>query len=52
MKSGFKTSEFWLTLGTVVAKLFIPDLPDEAIWSTAAYAISRGAAKVAKKEEK
>jgi len=52
MKSGLKTSEFWLTLGIVIAKVFIPDLPDEAIWSVAAYALSRGAAKMKKEETK
>ena len=45
-KSGWKTTEFWITVLTIVVKVTgIVDLPVEAIAAVAAYVLSRGWAK-------
>jgi len=47
-KSGWKTTEFWITVLTIVVKVTgIVDLPVEAIAAVAAYVLSRGWAKSA-----
>jgi hypothetical protein len=46
-KPGYRTSEFWLTVATAVAKAVLPDLPDEAVWTVIAYILSRGTVKTA-----
>ncbi len=52
MKSGLKTSEFWVAVVTallpVVKKFFVPDLPIEMIIGLGSYIISRGIAKAGK----
>ena len=47
-KSGWKTTEFWITVLTIIVKVTgIVDLPVEAIAAVAAYVLSRGWAKSA-----
>lgn len=48
MKVGFKTSEFWVTIGIGLLKAFVPSIPDELIALGGAYVVSRGVAKAGK----
>lgn len=54
MKSGWKTTEFWITLATALASLFAPMVPNQwrapvAGAAGIAYTISRGLAKAGAK---
>ena len=46
MKTGFKTSEFWITLLLIVAKKIYPDIPEEAFYTVIAYIMARGGIKL------
>lgn len=48
MKAGFKTTEFWVTIGVGLLKAFVPSIPDELIALGGAYVVSRGVAKAGK----
>ena len=40
--AGFKSTEFWLTVVTVVAMAIWPDMPKESLIAVVGYALSRG----------
>ncbi len=45
MKPGYQTSEFWITIATLIAGAFVPDLPKELIITSATYVAGRVAQK-------
>lgn len=47
MRSGWKTSEFWMMLGAIAAKALVPDMPDEVVYGAMTYVAGRVANKVA-----
>jgi len=51
-RTGLKTTEFWVTIASVLLKAFVPDFPDEALMATGAYVVSRGVAKVRTPQDK
>ena len=46
MKAGWKTSEFWVTLGMIVVKQFFPDIPEESLYAVIAYVLARTGVKM------
>lgn len=50
MKPGFQTTEFWLTLVTVILGLvkqfWLTDIPNESFYTVIAYILSRTVTKV------
>lgn len=45
MKPGWKTTEFWVMLGGIVAKVFVPSIPDDLIALAGTYIVGRAAQK-------